>query len=51
MDRYLVVSSDGHDSWGTVGVSVSIIEASWIALVDAIDLFLQRRLASSGKQP
>lgn len=49
--RVLIVSSDGHTSWGTVGVSVSIIEASWIALVDAIDLFLQRRLTSSGKQP
>jgi hypothetical protein len=26
-----------------VGVSENIIEASWIALVDGIDLFLQRR--------
>ena len=41
--RVLIVSSDGEENWGTVGVSENIIEASWIALVDGIDLFLQRR--------
>jgi len=41
--RVLIVSSHGEASWGTVGVSGSVIEASWIALVDGIDLFLQRR--------
>ncbi|MCW1883507.1 citramalate synthase [Luteolibacter flavescens] len=41
--RVLIVSSDGTENWGTVGVSENIIEASWIALVDGIDLFLQRR--------
>lgn len=41
--RVLIVSSDGSENWGTVGVSENIIEASWIALVDGIDLFLQRR--------
>ncbi len=40
--RVLIVSTDGESTWGTVGVSDSIIEASWIALVDGIDLFLQR---------
>ena len=40
--RVLIVSTDGESSWGTVGVSDSIIEASWLALVDGIDLFLQR---------
>ncbi|MDB6077768.1 MAG: leuA 1 [Akkermansiaceae bacterium] len=40
--RVLIVSSDGEENWGTVGVSENIIEASWIALVDGIDLFLQR---------
>jgi len=40
--RVLIVSTDGHENWGTVGVSENIIEASWIALVDGIDLFLQR---------
>lgn len=41
--RVLVVSGDGKTTWGTVGVSENIIEASWIAITDAIDLFLQRR--------
>lgn len=40
--RVLIVSTDGVNSWGTVGVSNNIIEASWLALVDGIDLFLQR---------
>ncbi len=40
--RVLIVHSDGERTWGTVGVSDSIIEASWIALTDGIDLFLQR---------
>ncbi|MDB4436141.1 citramalate synthase [Akkermansiaceae bacterium] len=40
--RVLIVQTDGENSWGTVGVSSSIIEASWIALTDGIDLFLQR---------
>jgi 2-isopropylmalate synthase len=41
--RVLIVSSHGDQTWGTVGVSGSVIEASWIALVDGIDLFLQRK--------
>jgi len=45
--RVLVVSTDGHSLWGTVGVSENIIEASWLALVDGIDLFLQRRKAAA----
>jgi 2-isopropylmalate synthase len=28
---------DGRDEWGTVGVSENIVEASWLALVDAIE--------------
>jgi 2-isopropylmalate synthase len=40
--RVLIVSTDGTSTWGTVGVSDNIIEASWLALVDGIDLFLQR---------
>ena len=40
--RVLIVSTDGDSTWGTVGVSENIIEASWLALVDGIDLFLQR---------
>ncbi len=35
--RVLIDSSDGHDHWGTVGVSANIIEASWEALVDSVE--------------
>jgi 2-isopropylmalate synthase len=43
--RVLIVSTDGETAWGTVGVSENIIEASWLALIDGIDLFLQRKNA------
>ncbi|MCX6879990.1 MAG: citramalate synthase [Verrucomicrobia bacterium] len=46
--RVLIVTTDGTRDWGTVGVSDNIIEASWLALVDGIDLFLQQRGLSSG---
>lgn len=35
--RVWIESSDGKDSWGTVGVSENIIEASWEALVDSVE--------------
>jgi len=35
--RVLIESSDREDTWGTVGVSTDIIEASWQALVDGIN--------------
>lgn len=41
--RVQIVHKDQERTWGTVGVSDSIIEASWIALTEGIDLFLQRR--------
>jgi 2-isopropylmalate synthase len=40
--RVLVESKDLEDSWGTVGVSVNIIEASWQALVDSINYKLMK---------
>lgn len=36
MVRVHIDTSDGKDSWGTVGVSQNIIAASWQALVDSI---------------
>ncbi|MEX1115774.1 MAG: citramalate synthase [Akkermansiaceae bacterium] len=45
--RVLIVSTDGESNWGTVGVSHNIIEASWLALVDGIDLYLQRKKSAS----
>src|SRR3954453_3604379 len=35
--RVLLDSSDGVDSWGSIGVSENIIEASWEALVDSLE--------------
>lgn len=37
--RVLIVSTDGRRTWGTVGVSDNIIEASWLALVDSFEFF------------
>ncbi len=34
--RVLVESTDGKESWTTVGVSVNVIQASWKAIVDSI---------------
>ncbi|MBL7016992.1 MAG: citramalate synthase, partial [Kiritimatiellales bacterium] len=41
--RVLIESSDGQQTWGTVGVSENIIEASWEALIDSVEykLFLE----------
>ena len=35
--RVLIESTDGKESWSTVGVSRDIIQASWKALVDSIE--------------
>lgn len=45
--RVHIESSDGESSWGTVGVSENIIEASWEALVDGVEykLFLDEEKA------
>jgi 2-isopropylmalate synthase len=41
--RVLLDSSDGRDSWGTIGVSENIIEASWEALVESLEYAFQPR--------
>jgi 2-isopropylmalate synthase len=41
--RVLIDSTSNGDSWGTVGVSENIIEASWQALIDSIYYFLMKR--------
>jgi 2-isopropylmalate synthase len=46
--RVIIESSDHHDVWGTVGVSANIIEASWLALVDAIEYKLAKDEAAGG---
>jgi 2-isopropylmalate synthase len=40
--RVLVESGDGTHTWGTVGVSENIIEASWQALVDGVNYKLYK---------
>ena len=39
--RVLLDTSDGHENWGTIGVSENIIEASWEALVDSLEYAFQ----------
>jgi 2-isopropylmalate synthase len=41
--RVHILSSEGSESWGTVGVSDNIIEASWMALVDSLEYRDSRR--------
>lgn len=41
--RVLIECTDGHDEWGTVGVSENIIEASLQALTDGIEYALLRK--------
>lgn len=40
--RVIIESGDGQETWGTVGVSGNIIEASWEALVDSVEYKLFR---------
>jgi len=40
--RVLLDASDGEESWGSIGVSENIIEASWDALVDSIEFGMLR---------
>jgi 2-isopropylmalate synthase len=45
--RVLIESTDGHQSWATVGVSENLIEASWEALLDSMEykLFIDENQA------
>jgi 2-isopropylmalate synthase len=45
--RVFITSSDGDRTWDTVGVSENIIEASWQALVDALDYYNCNFVASN----
>ncbi len=49
--RVIIESSDGQATWGTVGVSDNIIEASWEALVDSVEykLFRDEEQRTAGK--
>jgi len=39
--RVLIDASDGHQAWGTIGVSENVIAASWDALVDSLEYGMQ----------
>ena len=40
--RVLIDSGDGHGTWGAIGVSENIIEASWEALLDSLEYAVRR---------
>jgi len=42
--RVLIDSSDGKEHWRTVGSSINIIEASWLALADSIEYWLIKQI-------
>jgi 2-isopropylmalate synthase len=44
--RVLIDASDGHEVWGSIGVSENLISASWDALVDSLEYGMQ-----SGRRP
>jgi 2-isopropylmalate synthase len=49
--RVFIESRDDKDIWSTIGVSESVIEASWLALVDSIQYKLSKdRLNRNGKE-
>jgi len=45
--RVLIDASDGHDVWGSIGVSENLIAASWDALVDSLERGMQSGRPSS----
>ena len=48
--RVLIESGDGHERWGTVGVSPNVLEASWQALCDSFDYKLYKDRKRRGKR-
>jgi 2-isopropylmalate synthase len=45
--RVLLESSDGHETWGAIGVHENVIEASWEALLDSLEHGVRRVARSS----
>lgn len=48
--RVLIESSCNGDTWGTVGVSENIIEASWQALIDSFSYYLAKTADNTKKE-
>ena len=42
--RVLIESTSNGESWGTIGVSENILEASWQALTDSFSYFLDKKM-------
>jgi 2-isopropylmalate synthase len=49
--RALIQWTDGESSWTTAGVSDNIVEASWLALLDAVYLEILRAQVSPASTP
>jgi 2-isopropylmalate synthase len=49
--RVLLDASDGTDTWGSIGVSENIIEASWEALVDSLEAGMLPRRSEHSRRP
>ena len=49
--RVLLDASDGTDTWGAIGVSENIIEASWEALVDSLEAGMLPTRAERSRAP
>ena len=50
--RVLIRSSDGLQSWSTIGVSKNVIEASWKAIIDSVlcKLLFGRKLSEKSSE-
>jgi 2-isopropylmalate synthase len=46
--RVLIESTDGRNTWNTVGSSENVIETSWMALADSMEYWLVRERTASG---
>ena len=47
--RVLLDASDGHHTWGSIGVSENVIESSWEALVDSLEAGMLPRHAGTAE--
>jgi len=48
--RVLIESSSNGETWGTVGVSENIMEASWQALIDSFSYYLTKKREKKDKK-
>ena len=46
--RVVIETSDGTETWQTVGASPNILEASWLALADSMEYWLVRHAGEGG---